>query len=88
MSWWPPPSKRLPGPGPRRAGRRPFGATWWGKAWVDALEQRAELDRNRLPRGRTYARTGAVGEIGVRAGAIMASVQGSRAKPYLSLIHI
>ncbi len=82
MSWWPPPSKRLPGPGPRRAGRRPFGATWWGKAWVDALEQRAELDRNRLPRGRTYARTGAVGEIGVRAGAIMASVQGSRAKPY------
>ncbi len=82
VSWWPPPSKRLPGPGPRRAGRRPFGATWWGKAWVDALEQRAELDRNRLPRGRTYARTGAVGEIGVRAGAIMASVQGSRAKPY------
>jgi hypothetical protein len=49
---------------------------------VDALEQRAGLDRNRLPRGRTYARTGAVGEIGVRAGAIMAPVQGSRAKPY------
>jgi uncharacterized Zn finger protein len=55
---------------------------------VDALEQRAQLDRNRLPRGRTYARTGAVGEIGVRAGAIMASVQGSRAKPYKVTVRV
>jgi uncharacterized Zn finger protein len=55
---------------------------------VDALEQRAELDRNRLPRGRTYARTGAVGEIGVRAGAVMASVQGSRAKPYKVTVRV
>jgi hypothetical protein len=89
MSWWPPPSKRRPGPGPQRAaGRRPFGATWWGKAWVDALEQRARLDPNRLPRGRTYARTGAVGELGVRAGAIVASVQGSRAKPYKVTVRV
>src|SRR6266496_1095821 len=36
--------------------RRTFGNTWWGAAWVDALEQRAKLDPNRLPRGRTYAR--------------------------------
>ena len=83
MSWYPPAPKRRPGSGPwRAAGKRPFGATWWGKAWVDALEQRARLDPNRLPRGRTYARTGAVGELEVRAGEIVAAVQGSRAKPY------
>ena len=39
----------------RRDAPRPaaptFGATWWGRAWVDALEHRARLDPNRLPRG-------------------------------------
>ncbi len=89
MSWYPPAPKRRPGPGPRRAaGKRPFGATWWGKAWVDALEQRARLDPNRLPRGRTYARTGAVGELEVRAGEIVASVQGSRATPYKVTVRV
>ena len=89
MSWYPPAPKRRPGSGPwRAAGKRPFGATWWGKAWVDALEQRARLDPNRLPRGRTYARTGAVGELGVRAGEIVAAVQGSRAKPYRVTVRV
>ena len=89
MSWYPPAPKRRPGSGPwRAAGKRPFGATWWGKAWVDALEQRARLDPNRLPRGRTYARTGAVGELAVRAGEIVAAVQGSRAKPYRVTVRV
>lgn len=89
MSWYPPPPKRRPGSGPwRAAGKRPFGATWWGKAWVDALEQRARLDPNRLPRGRTYARTGAVGELAVRSGEIVADVQGSRAKPYRVTVRV
>ena len=35
-----------------------FGRTWWGRAWLEALEQRARLDPNRLPRGRDYARGG------------------------------
>ena len=43
------------------ARRATFGATWWGQAWVDALEHRARLDPNRLPRGRTYARRTRVG---------------------------
>jgi hypothetical protein len=55
---------------------------------VDALEQRARLDPNRLPRGRTYARTGAVGELEVRAGAIVAAVQGSRPKPYKVTVRV
>src|SRR5580704_19241701 len=74
---------RLPGPGPARpAGRRPFGASWWGAAWVEALEQRAQLDPNRLPRGRTYARTGAVGTLTLGPGEVLADVQGSRRSPY------
>ncbi len=81
-------SRRLPGRGPRRQGRRRFGATWWGAAWVEALEQRASLDPNRLPRGRTYARTKAVGELEVRAGEVVASVQGSRATPYRVRVRI
>ena len=51
------PLDRRPAAGTRR--RRPgFGLTWWGDAWVTALEQRARLDSNRLPRGRSYARGG------------------------------
>ncbi|MHB1509489.1 MAG: SWIM zinc finger family protein [Acidimicrobiales bacterium] len=83
MSWYPPRPKRRPGSGQwRAAGKRPFGTTWWGKTWVDALEKQARLDPNRLPRGRTYARTGAVGDLEVVPGQILAAVQGSRAKPY------
>ena len=62
--------------------RRNFGTTWWGRAWVDALEQRAKLDPNRLPRGRTYARKGTVSELHVGAGAVGARVRGSRPQPY------
>ena len=74
---------RLPGPSaPRASGRRPFGASWWGRAWVEALEQRAQLDPNRLPRGRTYARSGAVGQLTLGPGEVLAEVQGSRRAPY------
>lgn len=62
--------------------RRTFGTSWWGRAWVDALEGRARLDPNRLPRGRTYARRGTVGELRLAAGEITADVQGSRSRPY------
>ncbi|WP_410568460.1 SWIM zinc finger family protein [Amycolatopsis sp. cmx-4-61] len=62
--------------------RRNFGTTWWGRAWVEALEQRAKLDPNRLPRGRTYARKGTVSELAVGAGVVSARVRGSRPEPY------
>lgn len=78
---WPEHRPRLPGPR-RAAGRKPFGASWWGRAWVEALEGRASLDPNRLPRGRTYARGGAVGELSFGAGEVTAPVQGSRSVPY------
>ena len=47
---------------------RQFGHTWWGQAWIDALEGRADLDPNRLPRGRTYARQGHVNRLELEPG--------------------
>ena len=60
-----------------------FGGTWWGKAWIQALERRARLDPNRLPRGRTYARQSRVGELTVKPGGVTAGVSGSRPTPYI-----
>jgi SWIM zinc finger len=59
-----------------------FGLTWWGKAWLDTLEQRGRLDPNRLPRGRDYARSGAVGELTLAPGEARAQVQGRLTEPY------
>lgn len=64
------------------AGARQFGDTWWGRAWVDALEGRAALDANRLARGRTYARQERVARVEVAPGTITALVRGNRALPY------
>lgn len=73
-----------------RAGRQriTFGHTWWGRAWVDALEGRAQLDPNRLPRGRTYARQGRATDVTLAPGKITAPVQGSRAQPYRVTIEV
>ena len=59
-----------------------FGQTWWGQAWLEALEQRARLDPDRLPRGRDYARSGAVGELVMAPGEARAQVQGRKTEPY------
>ncbi|HLI14616.1 MAG TPA: SWIM zinc finger family protein [Acidimicrobiales bacterium] len=80
--WYGSPRRRRAISPARAAGRRPFGASWWGAAWVSALEGRARLDPNRLPRGRTYARSGAVGPLSLAPGLVAAEVQGSRERPY------
>ena len=62
-------------PGPAGTGQEEeFGQTWWGRAWLEALEQRARLDPDRLPRGRQYARSGAVGELTLAPGEARARV--------------
>jgi uncharacterized Zn finger protein len=61
---------------------RPFGSTWWGGAWVQALEERARLDPNRLARGRTYARQERVARVEVAPGKVTALVRGGRVLPY------
>lgn len=68
--------------------RREFGATWWGRAWVDALENRARLDPNRLPRGRTYARHDRTDGLRIAEGMIEARVQGSQRTPYRVRIRV
>ncbi|WP_225628477.1 SWIM zinc finger family protein [Streptomyces werraensis] len=62
-------------------GGEPFAASWWGRAWVTALEDGA-LDPARLARGRGYAEQGHVDAITVTPGLVLAYVQGSRPRPY------
>lgn len=71
-----------------RGSRRQFGHTWWGGAWVDALEHRAGLNTGRLSRGRSYARRGAVSELRVAPGLVLATVQGSRPIPYSVTVRV
>lgn len=56
---------------------RQFGSTWWGKAWVDALEESIMADAGRLARGRTYARQGRVSLPEILPGSVRAEVTGN-----------
>ncbi|MFI6694022.1 SWF or SNF family helicase [Streptomyces sp. NPDC050433] len=53
---------------------RAFAQTWWGQAWLKALEDTA-LDLGQLKKGRKQARDGAVGAVSVRPGRITAVVR-------------
>jgi uncharacterized Zn finger protein len=60
---------------------RKLARTWWGKAWNDNLERYADY-ANRIGRGRSYVRHGAVLDLKITPGKITALVQGSATKPY------
>lgn len=76
-----PPGKRIAGDGIRARSRRgAFATTWWGRRFVDAMEEVAGAGR--VARGRTYARAGQVLSLEVGPGRVRSSVQGSRATPY------
>ncbi|MDL2075233.1 SWF or SNF family helicase [Streptomyces sp. GXMU-J15] len=51
-----------------------FARTWWGLAWLKALEDSA-LDNEQLKAGRRLARAGGVGAVSVRPGRVTAVVQ-------------
>ncbi|MFE1954218.1 SWF or SNF family helicase [Streptomyces sp. NPDC059524] len=51
-----------------------FAVTWWGQAWLKALEDTA-LELRQLKAGRALARAGAVGAVSVRPGRITAVVR-------------
>ncbi|MFB6769269.1 SWF or SNF family helicase [Streptomyces sp. NPDC056337] len=53
---------------------RGFAQTWWGLAWLKALED-AAMDTAQVKSGRRLARAGAVGAVSVRPGRITAVVQ-------------
>jgi uncharacterized Zn finger protein len=50
--------------------------TFWGKAWCDNLESYRDYE-NRLPRGRSYVRHGAVIDLRILAGKVAALVSGT-----------
>lgn len=61
--------------------------TWWGKAWNLNLEQYADY-HNRIGRGRSYVRHGAVLDLQIGPGEARAFVQGSQSRPYSVVISI
>ncbi len=54
---------------------------WWGKAWNKNLEIYADYS-NRISRGRSYVRNGAVIDLQIKTGIVQALVQGSEGEPY------
>jgi uncharacterized Zn finger protein len=60
---------------------RTIATTWWGKAWCENLESYADYS-NRIARGRSYVRHGAVLDLQIEQGKVAALVQGSSSKPY------
>lgn len=78
----------MSGTDPAGSEPREFGRTWWGRAWLEALEQRARLDPDRLPRGREYACSGAVGDLNLAPGEARAQVRGRKTEPYQVRIRV
>jgi len=60
---------------------RTLANTWWGKAWNNNLTKYADYS-NRIGRGRSYLRHGAVLDLKIESGTVHALVQGSRSTPY------
>ena len=68
-------------PAPVRLEGRAIARSFWGKAWCENLESYRDYEY-RLPRGRSYVRSGAVLDLDIGPGRIAAVVAGSRAQPY------
>jgi uncharacterized Zn finger protein len=66
--------------------RPEFGANWWSRRWLAALEEFGY--ESRLRRGRSYARAGQVAAMDVKPGLVQARVKGSRPRPYSVQIHL
>jgi uncharacterized Zn finger protein len=65
----------------KNAGNKPNNKPrWWNSRWMAAIDAFGEPER--MTRGRTYARQGAVFGIDIAPGEARAQVQGSRRNPY------
>lgn len=62
---------------------RGFAESWWGRAWLKALEETA-LDGEQVKKGRRFALEGRVGAVSVLPGRITAVVQDRDSTPYRS----
>ncbi|MDN5856949.1 MAG: hypothetical protein L0K86_29755, partial [Actinomycetia bacterium] len=74
-------------PFPATHGTRSFARTWWGKAWVGALEDHS-LDAGQLRKGRTYARRGHVGAIIVEPGRVVATVRDTSLDDHRAVVRV
>ena len=79
--------KKNPGIQPIVLEGQAIAKTWWGKSWNLNLERYADYS-NRIGRGRSYVRHGAVLDLQISAGQVNSLVQGSRTKPYTVTIKI
>lgn len=79
--------KKKPDLAPIHIQGRAIAKTWWGNSWNRNLEIYADYS-NRLARGRSYVKTGAVLHLEIETGLVTALVQGSRKKPYAVEIKI
>ncbi len=79
--------KKRPGIEPVILAGSTLARTWWGKSWNRNLERYADYS-NRIDRGKSYVRHGAVLDLKITGGRVTALVQGTRAKPYEVLINI
>ncbi|RCV53373.1 SWIM zinc finger family protein [Marinitenerispora sediminis] len=70
--------------GRRRSGR---ARSWWGDAWIAALEETA-LDPAPLGRGRRYATSGRVGAITVSPGRLAAAVHDEHGAEYRTVVAV
>jgi hypothetical protein len=69
--------KRPGGSDPVRIEGRDITRTFWGQAWCQNLQSYADL-AYRLDRGRNYVRSGAVVDLKIAAGEVIARVAGTR----------
>jgi uncharacterized Zn finger protein len=79
--------KKRPGIAPVVIEGNTLARTWWGKSWNRNLERYADYG-NRIGRGKSYVRHGAVLDLKIEGGRVTALVQGSRAQPYEVVIRI
>ena len=79
--------KKIPGIQPIVLEGSAIAKTWWGKSWNLNLERYADYS-NRIGRGRSYVRHGAVLDLQISAGQVKSLVQGSRTQPYTVTIKI
>lgn len=61
--------------------------SWWAKSWNTNLERYADYD-NRIDRGKSYVRHGAVLDLKILPGKVQAMVLGSAATPYKVVVDI
>ena len=73
--------KKNPGIAPVEIQGTKLANSWWGISWNKNLEGYADYS-NRIGRGRSYVRHGAVLDLKIEPGKIISLVQGSTSTPY------